>query len=127
MRHTFGTLALLTGLCSAAPALAQDGVFDPVEIGDGVTLDPIVDVRFRVETADQETFPDNATSITVRTRAGAELKWSEKFSFLVESEGTFKLENDYNDTIPSNGIEPFPHASSMVQEVIKVELLLRYL
>ena len=108
MRHTYSTLAFLTGLAFAAPAAAQDGLFDPIEIGDGVTLDPIIDSRFRVETAEQSTFPDTATSVTVRTRTGVELKWSKRFSFLVESEGTFKLENDFNDTIPSNGIEPFP-------------------
>ena len=113
MRHTFGSLALVLGLSAAAPALAQDtekkpGPFDPVSIGEGVTLDPIVDMRFRVETAEQDTFPDTATSITVRTRAGADIKWSKNFSFLIEGEGTFAIENDFNDTIPSNGIEPFP-------------------
>ncbi len=108
MRHTFSTLALLTGLSCAAPAFAQDGALDPIEIGDAVTLDPILDVRFRVETADQSTFAEDASSVTVRTRAGANLKWSENFSFLVEGEGTFQIDDDYNDTIPTNGIEPFP-------------------
>lgn len=88
--------------------MAQDKPLGPVEIGDGVTLDPIIDVRFRVETAEQDTFAETAESITVRTRAGAELKWSKNFSFLVEGEGTFQIQDDYNDTIPSNGIEPFP-------------------
>jgi len=107
MRHTVSTLAVLTCLASAAPALAEKPL-GPISIGDGVTLDPILDTRFRVETADQETFAEDATSITVRTRAGAELAWAEKFSFLIEGEGTFQIDDDYNDTIPGNGVEPFP-------------------
>ena len=107
MRHTVSTLAVLTCLASAAPAMAEEPL-GPIEIGDGVTIDPILDMRFRVETADQETFAEDATSMTVRTRAGAELKWAEKFSFLVEGEGTFQIDDDYNDTIPDNGVEPFP-------------------
>ena len=105
MRTTFGIAALLASTAFATPALADAG--DPVEIGEGVTLDPILDVRFRIETADQPTFPDDASSVTVRARAGAEVK-SGGFSFLAEAEGTVALDDSYNDTIPGNGIEPFP-------------------
>ena len=107
MRHTVSTLAVLTCLVTAAPAMAEEKPLGPVEIGDGVTIDPILDMRFRVETADQDTFAEDATSMTVRTRAGANLEWS-KFSVLVEGEGTFQIDDDYNDTIPGNGVEPFP-------------------
>ena len=48
---------------------------------------------------------DNAEALTLRLRAGAELK-SGSFSFLAEGEGTLALADDYNDTIPSNGVEP---------------------
>ncbi|MEM1197547.1 MAG: alginate export family protein [Pseudomonadota bacterium] len=106
MRYTLSTLTVLAGLATAAPALAEKPL-EPVEIGDGVTLDPILDMRFRVETADQDTFAEDASSITVRTRAGANIKLN-NFSFLAEGEGTFQIDDDYNDTIPSNGIEPFP-------------------
>jgi len=108
MRHTLSTLALLAGLGFASPAMAQDKPLGPIEIGDGVTLDPIVDMRFRVETAEQSSQADTAESVTVRTRAGVNLKFAEKFSFLVEGEGTFHLKGDFNDTLPGNGIEPFP-------------------
>ncbi|MEM9084720.1 MAG: alginate export family protein [Pseudomonadota bacterium] len=107
MRSKISTFALLVGLGFAAPALAENPL-DPVEIGDGVTLDPILDLRFRVETADQSTFPDEATSITLRARTGFNLQWAKNFSFLIESEGTIAIEDDFNDTIPSNGLEPFP-------------------
>jgi len=112
MRHTISTLAVLVCLAGATPAFAEEEEkkprpFDPIEIGDGVTLDPLVDVRLRFETADFSNFPEEATSVTVRTRAGADIKWN-NFSFLIEGEGTFQVEDDYNDTIPSNGIEPFP-------------------
>ncbi|MEM6857511.1 MAG: alginate export family protein [Pseudomonadota bacterium] len=108
MRTKISTLAVLATVGCTAPAWAEDKPLGPVEIGDGVTLDPILDMRFRVETADQSTFPNEADSVTVRTRAGFDLKWSEKFSFLIEAEGTFAIEDEFNDTIPSNGLEPFP-------------------
>ena len=111
MRHTISSLACIAFLTSAAPSFAQDEekkeFLGPVEIGDGVTLDPILDVRFRAETADQETFAEDALSVTVRARAGAELK-VKGFSIIAEGEFTEALEHDYNDTIPGNGIEPFP-------------------
>ncbi|MGB3471060.1 MAG: hypothetical protein WBA51_09590 [Erythrobacter sp.] len=90
---------------SAAPAIA--GPLDPIELSEGVTLDPILDARFRIETADQSTFEDDATSITIRARAGAELKVN-GFSIIAEGEFTGQIEDDYNDTLPGNGTEPFP-------------------
>ncbi len=105
MRYSLGTSVLLASAAFATPAFANAG--DPVEIGEGVTLDPILDVRFRIETADQPTFPDNASSVTVRARAGVQIATG-GFSILAEAEGTAALADDYNDTIASNGIEPFP-------------------
>ncbi|MEO1488563.1 MAG: hypothetical protein AAFR88_03875 [Pseudomonadota bacterium] len=107
-RFAFNTClvtAALAATLSAAPALA--GPLDPIEVGDGVTLDPILDARFRLETADQPTFEEAASSVTIRARAGAELKVA-GFSLLAEGEFTGHLDDSFNDTIPSNGIEPFP-------------------
>ncbi|MEL7188418.1 MAG: porin [Pseudomonadota bacterium] len=106
MRHFSKALLVSTSLCFAAPALAEEPL-GPIEIGNEVYLDPILDMNLRLDTADQPTFPDAATSVTLRTRAGADLKWS-NFSILVEAEGTFAIDDSFNDTIPSNGIEPFP-------------------
>ena len=83
MRQTVSSLACIAFLASAAPAFAQEAKkkepLGPIEIGDGVTLDPILDVRLRAETADQETFAEDALSVTVRARAGARVsppKWA---------------------------------------------------
>jgi hypothetical protein len=43
----------------------------------------------------------------LRIRAGAEIKGG-GFFLLAEGEGTLALADDYNDTLPGNGIEPFP-------------------
>ncbi|MDY7097702.1 MAG: alginate export family protein [Pseudomonadota bacterium] len=105
MRLIASACVALLSTTAAVPAIA--GPLDPVELGEGVTLDPILDARLRLETADQSTQADTATSVTVRARAGAELKIS-GFSIIAEGEFTGALEDDYNDTIPGNGIEPFP-------------------
>src|SRR5688500_1173452 len=91
---------------SATAAEAQD-LGAPLPIAEGVTLDPIVAARLRYETVDQDNFPDSADALTLRARVGAELKAS-GFALLAEGEGTLALSNDYNDTLPGNGIEPFP-------------------
>lgn len=90
---------------ASTPALA--GPLDPQKIGDDVTLDPIVDARLRLETNDQSNFPDTATSITAHARIGAELK-AKGFTLIAEGEFTRALEEDFNDTLPGNGVEPFP-------------------
>jgi hypothetical protein len=89
----------------ATPAMAKPG--DPIEMENGGTLDPMLDVRLRYETVDQPTFPDNAEALTLRGRFGVQYKL-EGFSFLVEGEGTLALSDDYNDTLPGNGVEPYP-------------------
>jgi Alginate export len=76
----------------AHPALAAPG--DPVKIGDGVTLDPIIDSRLRYESVDTPTL--EADALTLRMRAGAELKFASGLSFLAEGEGTLALSEDYN-------------------------------
>jgi hypothetical protein len=56
---------------------------------------------------DQANLPNSADALTLRARVGAELKGG-GFSFLAEAEGTLALVRDYNDTLPGNGVEPFP-------------------
>ena len=105
MRSKFCLLVAVSSFAWAAPALAAPG--DPITVAEGVTLDPILAARLRYEAVDAANFPDSADALTIRARAGAELKFS-GFSILAEGEGTLALADDYNDTLPGNGIEPFP-------------------
>jgi len=91
---------------AATPSLA-DELGGPVSLAEGVTFDPILAARLRYEMVDQAALPDNADALTLRARAGGELKAS-GFSLLAEAEGTLALSEDYNDTLPGNGVEPFP-------------------
>jgi hypothetical protein len=99
----------LPAVLAATPAAAQD-VLPAIPIGGGVSLDPIVAARLRYETVDQANQPNQADAVTLRVRAGAELKGGGFFA-LAEAEGTLALVDDYNDTLPGNGTEPFPTVS----------------
>ncbi|HEY6815937.1 MAG TPA: hypothetical protein VI168_10395 [Croceibacterium sp.] len=99
----------LPAALAAAPAAAQD-VLPAIPLGNGVSLDPIAAARLRYETVDQANQPEQADAVTLRVRAGAELKGGGFFA-LVEGEGTLALVDDYNDTLPGNGTEPFPTVS----------------
>jgi hypothetical protein len=94
-----------SALALAVPAMAAPG--DPLELGEGITFDPILSLRARFEGAEQANLPDNAKALTVRARLGAEVTIA-GLSLLAEGEGTAALVNDYNDTLPRNGVEPFP-------------------
>ncbi len=72
-----------------------------------ISLDPILAARLRYESVDQDNIAEGADAATLRVRAGAEIKVS-GFAFLAEGEGALALIDDYNDTLPGNGIEPFP-------------------
>ncbi|KRA80577.1 hypothetical protein [Altererythrobacter sp. Root672] len=105
MRSTVFLLTVVSGLAWAVPAAAAAG--DPIDLGNGVLLDPIFAARLRYETVDQANLPASADALTFRARAGIELKTS-GVSILAEGEGTLALVDNYNDTIASNGVEPFP-------------------
>lgn len=81
---------------AAAPALAAPAPVwgAPVDLGDGVTFDPIVDLRLRYEHVDQN-IANDADAVTARLRAGAELKF-QRLSLLAEAEGTLAISNNYN-------------------------------
>jgi hypothetical protein len=104
--RTIRLVLLGAALTAAAPAAAQD-VLPAIPLGGGVSLDPIVAGRLRYEGVDQANLPDQAHAMTLRVRAGAEIKGS-GFFVLAEGEGTLALVDDYNDTLPGNGAEPFP-------------------
>lgn len=85
----------------AHPALAAPG--DPVKVSDSITIDPIVDARLRFEGVDQPA--TDADALTLRMRAGAEVRTSSGFALLAEAEGTLALVDNYNAF-------PFPIADS---------------
>jgi hypothetical protein len=98
-------LGAVSALALSAPAAAKDG--DPVEIGEGATLDLTLNGRLRYETVEQAGLPDDAEALTLRLRFGSEIKFLD-VSFLGEVESTRAFVGDYNDTLPGNGIEPVP-------------------
>lgn len=109
---TVVSLATLAAGCAAlaiaAPAAAKTG--DPVKVADGVTIDPIIDGVLRYEHVDQPDLNLDADALTLRLRAGAEVK-AHGFSVLGEAEGTIAIVDHYNDTIAGNhgylGAEPY--------------------
>ncbi|TIX51227.1 alginate export family protein [Alteraurantiacibacter aquimixticola] len=90
--------------CFSSPALAAPG--DPIVIEEGWTLDLQANTRLRYETVSQDNAAGDADALTLRGRLGAELAHM-GFKVLVEGEGTAALIDDYNDTQPGNGVEPF--------------------
>lgn len=105
MTTRFCLLAAVSTLAFATPAWAAPG--DPISLGEDLTVDLTVTARVRYEMVDQANLPDEAEAVTGRARVGAEFAaWGVKL--LVEGEGTGALVNDYNDTLPFNGVEPFP-------------------
>ncbi|VWX60209.1 alginate export family protein [Sphingorhabdus sp. 109] len=110
------SIGLLSGVALATPSFALAKTGDPVVVAEGLTLDPIFDARLAYEHVDQPL--TSADSLTLRTRAGLELASDIGLSFLVESEATLGIINDYNDTNAGNGVEPF----SVVADPENIEL-----
>jgi Alginate export len=92
MKLLVTTAVALCALAAAQPALAAPG--DPVPAGGGFTFDPIIDARLRYEGVDTPTL--DADAVTVRIRAGAELKHNSGLSVLAEAEGNLAILSDYN-------------------------------
>lgn len=101
LRKTW-VLAGLFALAAQSHAAAAQDAADP-----GITLKPNLNTRLRYETVDQDGPLASAEAVTLRGRLGVEVRFSE-LSLLVEGEGTAALLGDYNDTLPGNGVEPFP-------------------
>jgi Alginate export len=86
-------------LATTLTALATPALAEPAKIK------PLVDVRLRTETIDQAGIARKAEALTVRIRAGAEVKKG-PFALLVEAEGTLALVDHYNSGL--NGKTAFP-------------------
>jgi hypothetical protein len=115
-------LASPLSLALVQPALAETApkLGDPVKVNDDLSFDPIIDARLRYEHVDQPT--TDADALTMRLRAGFELKHASGLSFLAEGEGTLAIVDDYNAfpfVIASNQRRP---ADSVVADPMNVEL-----
>ncbi len=90
--------ALAAPIAFAHPALAapaEPRFGDPVKIGDGLTLDPIVDARLRWERVDQPS--TDADAVTLRIRGGFEIRHAAShLALLAEAEGTVAPGSNYN-------------------------------
>ncbi len=115
-RRSIISFLALSSAAMVTPSVALAKTGDPVVIAAGLTLDPIFDARLAYEHVDQPL--SDADALTLRTRAGLELASDIGISFLVESEATLGIINDFNDTNAGNGIEPF----SVVADPENVEL-----
>lgn len=91
-RKLFAAAACAAPIALAHPALAAPG--DAVGVAEGLSLDPILEGRLRYESVDQPA--SEADAVTLRLRAGAELKHASGLALLAEAEGTAALANDYN-------------------------------
>ena len=120
-RRSIISCLVLSSAAMITPSVAQAKTGDPVVIAAGLTLDPIFDARLAYEHVDQPL--SDADALTLRTRAGLELASDIGISFLVESEATLGMINDFNDTNAGNGIEPFSVvAVSLKNELNRIQL-----
>lgn len=92
MKRPTCTAMALAAMLASPPALAAPG--DPVPLGRGFALDPIVEGRLRYEGVDTPTL--DADAMTLRLRAGAELKHASGLSLLAEGEATLAIGAHYN-------------------------------
>ena len=107
MKYRLMTTAAAMAMASCGTGALAQNIGKPVEIADGVTLDPIIDANLRYESVSQAGIASDADAVTFRLRLGGEIK-VHGFAFLAEGEGTVALSDSYNDTLPGNGVEPFP-------------------
>jgi Alginate export len=67
---------------------------------------PIIDMRLRYEGVEQAGFAKDADALTMRVRAGFDLKIAPATRILVEAEGLLGISNNYNSTTNGNLLFP---------------------
>lgn len=85
----FGHLrnSLLAMVCTLSPAMAAEM--------SGPSLEPVLDLRLRSETAEGDTYTSDSTATTLRVRAGLVARLSGALSAEIEGEGVAKLGGSY--------------------------------
>ena len=98
------TVATLIAASCGSIAAAAEG--DSTAANAIAATTPVIDLRLRSESVDQDGLPENAHAVTLRGRLGAESgeAWGSKF--LAEVELVWPLDDDYNDTL--NGQTQYP-------------------
>jgi hypothetical protein len=91
MRYSLVAVALWA---AAGPVCAQD-----------ITLKPLIDVRLRSETVDQDGLADHADALTARLRGGVQAERG-PLSALVEGQGTLALIDRYYDGLHGAATRP---------------------
>jgi hypothetical protein len=82
---------------------------------------PVIDLRLRSESVDQDGLPEDAHAVTLRGRVGAETGELWGFKLLAEAELVWPLVDDYNDTL--NGRTEYPVVSDPeTSEVNRLQL-----
>ena len=92
-------LALLLAASAVQAAPATKPVADPL-------FKPLIDMRLRYENVDQTGFANEANALTMRVRAGGDLRVAPATRILVEAEAVLGLVNDYTST--TNGKLLYP-------------------
>ena len=90
-KHHPGSAGCLLALLLAASAAQAAPAADPL-------FKPLIDMRLRYENVDQTGFANEANALTMRVRAGGDLRVAPATRILVEAEAVLGLVNDYNST-----------------------------
>jgi hypothetical protein len=106
MRNLFSTRVLaVSAVCCGLAAVARADGLDPV-VGAMGEAKPIVDLRLRYESVDQQPFAKDADALTLRARLGFETGKAWGTALLVEGDLIWPLATGYNST--TNGKTLYP-------------------
>jgi hypothetical protein len=106
MRQCMTVVTLIAANCGSI-ATAAEG--DSTAANAIAATTPVIDLRLRSESVDQDGLPENAHAVTLRGRLGAESGEAWGFKLLAEVELIWPLDDDYNDTL--NGQTQYPVVS----------------
>ncbi|MGL4543333.1 MAG: alginate export family protein, partial [Polymorphobacter sp.] len=99
-------LALAAGVAGAAHAAPAPASAPAAAPAADPLFKPLIDMRLRYEGVDQAGFANQADALTLRVRAGGDLRIAPATRVLVEAEAVLGIVNDYNST--TNGKFLYP-------------------
>lgn len=97
----------ITALLLGTPVV----VYAPNAAADTIKLKPSLDARLRYEAVSRPAPLTDADAVTIRVRPGITAATKSGFSVLIEGEATLAIGDHYNDTLPSNGAEPYANVT----------------